>query len=331
MTLLVLLMLYLSIDPVRQIPKTAADDRTVPHVVLEGIAFHAERFGAEDGPVVVVIHGGPGGDYRSLRNLEQLAEHGYRVVFYDQRGTGLSQRVPAEQLSLQSSIDDLHRIVQWAAGEEQVALLGHSWGGIVAAYYLAEHPERVARAVLAEPGVLTSEEMQDFVERMRPRPSLGLLWLGLRIAIASMKLEGPDDEAPKDYIVEQLMTAPGDNPMNAYWCGGKPPPEAEEFWRMGATAMQAIMAETEQPDGSFAMPSLAGAKHYPGEVLLIASECNSLTGVERQRAHLPLFANARLEVIEGAGHMMFISQPERSLAVVREYFAAAPWGQGVSK
>jgi proline iminopeptidase len=248
------------------------------------------------------------------------------MVFYDQRGTGLSPRVSADQLTLESSVEDLHRIVLWAGAGRAVALLGHSWGGIVAAYYLAEHPELVARAVLAEPGVLTSEEMQAFAEVMRPKLSLRLLWYGLNTVLASMKLDGPDADAAEDYIVEQFMTAPVDNPMQAYWCGDRPPPGGGDFWRVGATAMRAILAASEQPDGTLAMPPLHAAKNYRGEVLLLAGACNQLIGEARQREHLSLFANARLAVIPDAGHMMFASQPERSLEIILDYFSQAPWG-----
>jgi proline iminopeptidase len=46
--------------------------------------------------VLVILYGGPGGDYRSLLGLKKPADQ-YQVVFYNQRGAGLSQRVPADQ------------------------------------------------------------------------------------------------------------------------------------------------------------------------------------------------------------------------------------------
>ncbi|MCB0084546.1 MAG: hypothetical protein KDE47_26585, partial [Caldilineaceae bacterium] len=92
------------------VPDTVTTDPTLPHVEIDGVTFHAETFGEPQNPTVVVVHGGPGGDYGYLLNLHQLAD-AYHVVFYDQRGAGLSPRVAAAQLSLASSIEDLHRIV----------------------------------------------------------------------------------------------------------------------------------------------------------------------------------------------------------------------------
>ena len=62
--------------------------------------------------------------------------------------------------------------------------------------------------------------------------------------------------------------------------------------------------------------------------LLVAGACNTLIGPEHQRAyHLPLFKNARLEVVEDAGHTLIGEKPEVALPMFRAFFegaAAAP-------
>jgi proline iminopeptidase len=290
--------------------------------MIEGVPFHSEVFGAPADPVVIVLHGGPGVDYRSLRGLRSLSDHGYQVVFYDQLGNGLSPRVPAEKLTLQGAIEDLDRVVDHFGKGKPVALVGHSWGGILASYYVAQHPEKVAGAVLAEPGVLTSEELSDFITKMQATPSISQLIFLVRVLIESLHIHGPDDQARRDYIFGRLMTAPGDSPLSGYWCGGVPPPAAGEMWRFGGLAMQTIMQEGEMPDGTFSMPPLEGIERYRGEILIVASGCNTLIGVERQKAHLALFPNARLEVVEGSGHMMFSEQPEASTKFVLDYLAS---------
>jgi proline iminopeptidase len=319
------ILLYTTNTPKHPIPATAEDDPSVPHVTIQNITFHAETFGNPENPVVIVIHGGPGGDYRNLLILKALAEDGYFVVFYDQRGSGLSPRVPKEDLTFESSIEDLNRIVNYYSQGREVGLIGHSWGGIMTAYYLAKYPEKVARAVLAEPGVLTTEEFQEFVELMQPPKSFKMLLFMMRTWFASLHLGGPDQDARMDYIVHQVMTYPGDHPLNAYWCGSTPPPEASLIWRIGTKAMQAIIDNARQPDGSVAMPSLDGLQNYTDEVLIIASECNTLIGIERQRAHQKLFPNARLEIIKNAGHLMFTDQPETSLRILSGYLGAISW------
>lgn len=316
------IVLYLTNTPEYSVLATVADDASLPRVTIRDVTFHAESFGNPEDPVAIVIHGGPGGDYRNLLILKSLAEDGYFVVFYDQRGTGLSPRVPKEELTLQSSVEDLGRIVEHYGQGRKVALIGHSWGGIIAAYFLAEYPEKVSRAVLAEPGVLTTKEFQEFVEIMQPRKSLKMFFFLVRAWFSSLHLAGPDADARMDYLVHEVMSYPDDNPMNAYWCGNTPPSEASQIWRVGAKATQAIIEGARQLDGTIAMPSLDGLRNYTDEVLIIASECNTLIGVERQKDHLKLFPDARLAIIKNAGHFMFTDQPEQSLRVLRDYLKA---------
>ncbi|MCA9658033.1 MAG: alpha/beta fold hydrolase, partial [Myxococcales bacterium] len=276
-------------------------------------------------PTVIVLHGGPGGDYRNLRALEALADD-YFVVFYDQRGTGLSPRVPSAELTFDGSIDDLHRVVLHYGGGSPVALIGHSWGGMMAAYYATRRPEFVARAALAEPGVLTDAELAEFMDLMRPKLSPGLLWYLAGALLQSLRVRGPDRDASRDYLVERMMHAPGEgNALNRYWCDGQAPAAASEMWRVGARAMQAIQAETRKPDGGVRMPPLDPSA-YTGELLFIASRCNTLIGVERQRSHAAMFPSARVAIIEDAGHLMFTDQPEASLDVLRRYLGAWPRG-----
>jgi pimeloyl-ACP methyl ester carboxylesterase/DNA-binding CsgD family transcriptional regulator len=76
---------------------------------------------------------------------EELAR-GHRVVRYDQRGCGLSDRDP-RRLTLAAFVDDLAAVVD-AAGLERFALLGISQGSAVAISYAARYPERVSNLVV---------------------------------------------------------------------------------------------------------------------------------------------------------------------------------------
>jgi proline iminopeptidase len=45
-----------------KVTATVSDDPSLPRVEINGYTFHAETFGNPDNPVVIVVHGGPGGD-----------------------------------------------------------------------------------------------------------------------------------------------------------------------------------------------------------------------------------------------------------------------------
>ena len=88
-----------------------------------------------------------------------------RLIFFDKRGTGLSDRVPVDQLPiLEERMDDV-RAVMDAVGSERAALMGVSEGGAMSALFAATYPERTAALILygsfarAGAKLMTQEEL----------------------------------------------------------------------------------------------------------------------------------------------------------------------------
>jgi proline iminopeptidase len=99
----------------------------------------------------LVLHGGPDFDHGYLLPELDLLSDSYRLVYYDQRGRGRSAaNVRAEDVNLASDVADVER-VRRHFGLEAPALLGHSWGAVLAMEYALRNPERVSRLVLANP------------------------------------------------------------------------------------------------------------------------------------------------------------------------------------
>jgi len=82
---------------------------------------------------------------RFARWLERLGQ-GCRVVLFDKRGTGLSDRVP-ELPGMDERMDDV-RAVMDAVGIDKAAIFGISEGGSLAAFFAACHPEKCSALVL---------------------------------------------------------------------------------------------------------------------------------------------------------------------------------------
>ena len=82
---------------------------------------------------------------------QQLADRGRRVVWYDKRGTGLSDREHSD-FSLEALVTDLEAVVDHIEPENPVSLIGLSLGGPTAIAYTARHPQLVARLALWGPG-----------------------------------------------------------------------------------------------------------------------------------------------------------------------------------
>lgn len=109
-----------------------------------------------EGTPILVVHGGPGLDHAYLRpGLDVLAPHG-ALAYYDQRGTGRSTVVALDSatINLDAFIRDMDQL-RATLGHEEMVVLGHSFGGVLALAYARAHPERTRGLILldtAEPG-----------------------------------------------------------------------------------------------------------------------------------------------------------------------------------
>lgn len=115
-------------------------------------------------PPLLLVHGSsfPSGlsfDFRMDGQswMDWLAARGYDVYALDFLGYGLSQRYPdgpapegppGRATAVAGDVGSAVEAVLRRSGRRQVLLLGHSWGGSVAARYAQEHPAKVARLVL---------------------------------------------------------------------------------------------------------------------------------------------------------------------------------------
>ena len=315
--------IYFSTAGPWQVAETVAQDSTISHVTIDNVVFHAETHGTDTSRAIIVIHGGPGQDYRYLLPLKALSDE-FKVVFYDQRGTGLFPRVDASELTLESSIEDLNRIVNYYCPDEKVNILGHSWGAMLGSVYLAKYPDKVHKIILAEPGFLTSEMAEEFMERTNGfsiELSLDNLMLLVKIAMQALHLRGPDEHAIKDYIFTNLVMCPIENhPLSGYFCEGKYDTAQMKYWRLSIVASQSIQQSGIDSNGKMNIDLVSGVEQYQDTVLLIAGDCNKYIGPDYQRKQIGHFPKHKMEVIENGGHNMFLDQPEEFSRIVRRHF-----------
>jgi len=107
-----------------------------------------------DGPVdLILVHGWvctfqPGWEYPKLAAFyRRLASMG-RLILFDKRGTGLSDRVSPERLpDLETRMDDVRAVLD-AVGSRRAVVLGFSEGGSLSTLFSATHPERTLALVL---------------------------------------------------------------------------------------------------------------------------------------------------------------------------------------
>ena len=94
-----------------------------------------------EGVPVVILHGGPGLDHTYLLpQMLHLADK-YKLIFFDQRGSGISSSiVDTNSMTMNTFVDDLEG-VRKAFHLEKMNLIGHSWGGLLAMFYAVKYPD----------------------------------------------------------------------------------------------------------------------------------------------------------------------------------------------
>ena len=113
-----------------------------------------EIFGAAGAAAIpiIAVNGGPGLSHAYMMQNDlwrRVAAHRL-VVLYDQRGTGASKRVQPNALqTMDAQVADLDAL-RSALSLDRVAVLGDSYGGMIAMAYSAAHPEHVARLILSD-------------------------------------------------------------------------------------------------------------------------------------------------------------------------------------
>lgn len=117
--------------------------------------------GTGPGIPLLVLHGGPGGNICGYARLDALGTE-RPIVRYDQLGSGRSGR--PDDLSLWTVdrfVEELH-VVRQRLGLEEMHLLGHSWGGaLAAAYVLQKGTEGIASVILSSPLLSTPLWIED--------------------------------------------------------------------------------------------------------------------------------------------------------------------------
>ncbi len=298
-----------------KIPKTTIHDPLLPRTEINGYAFHTEVHGNANLPTIVVIHGGPGGDFTYLKSLQALSNE-YRVVFYDQRGTGLSPREDPSEHSIALFLRDLNGIVDAYRGGGQVILIGHSWGGMLATAYIGRHGDKVSHAVIAEPGILNPTSAKVFFEKLKESQSFWTILKASPYVVASLFVAREDGHEPRDYVMTKML---GMGKGKPYQCDGKSLPPGS-FVRAGYASFDALMMPYMKHPEQFTYDLADGVKNYKGHVLLLSSECSFIGYDYQETYHRKLFpASTQHVMVPKTGHNMTTLKPGESIAIIRRF------------
>jgi proline iminopeptidase len=267
--------------------------------LTDGYRLNVEDVGA--GFPVIVLHGGPGLDHSMFRPyLDALADE-FRLLYVDERGQGRSDRVPdPSTLTLEVFARDVDLLAQ-ALELPAFALLGHSFGAIIATWHATELG--TAAAYVISGGTDASEPMMSDVEAAFEE--LGDEREAIEASWEREKTVETEDEL-KQLLREQ---------MPFHFHGDPPPGYGDDT--VGSPEVLRHFANAGY--GEFDYRPKLGSVAKP--TLVVVGEHDRTTTPRAARVLHDGIPGSELVLIPGAGHMSFVEQPEPYLEAVRRFLS----------
>lgn len=300
------------------LPATAERDPRLPQVAIEVAghvrAVHAETFGDPSRPPLLFLHGSLG-DFRAFRAFRALADD-YYLIFWDQRGNGLSERITADEYDEASIVAEIDAIRERFAPGRKVSLIGHSFGGMYASLYASRRTANVDKLALLEPGGLTSKvfnsTFQDII-------AIDLFDRGMNESLWQNQLVTPTTHELLD--LRGLMVLQNGR-QTRYYCDPANPPHYP-VWRPGGY-VEFLRSKLLGGEAGFSTPTFdfdfaRGLDNFPQKVLLVGGTCSALGPEYQAKHHAPLFRAAEVVTVTDVGHRLFVEKPDEVVAIVRRY------------
>lgn len=113
--------------------------------------LHVSTYGV--GEPILIINGGPGMNSEGFASLAKELGKNNLAILYDQRGTGKSSisEVNTQTMTMDLMVDDIETIRKHFGYKDWV-VLGHSFGGMLASYYVKKQPEHIKGLILSGSG-----------------------------------------------------------------------------------------------------------------------------------------------------------------------------------
>jgi len=261
-----------------------------------------------DTRTILVVHGFRGDHHGLLRVADQLPD--MRIIMPDLPGFGSSEAFPRDPHSVERYGQFITDFMASQGLGPDTVLLGHSFGSIVAAHFVANNPDAVNPLILINPiaapalegpkGVMTRLAVLYYrlAARLPRKPGLALLRNPLIVRVMSETMAKTRDRDLRAFIHGQ---------HHAYFSSFA---DRDSLLESFTASVSNHVAEV--------------AEHLELPVLLIAGEKDEIATLPNQHRLLALLPDGQLKVIPGVGHLIHYETPEPAARYIRSFLKDHP-------
>ena len=260
---------------------------TARTMLLVSVDLHCTQEG--EGLPLIVHHGGPGLDQTIIApHLSPLAQH-VQLICYDHRGSGRSASPQGQDpYKIDRFVGDLDALAK-TLDVRPFALLGHSFGGIVALHFALAHPELLTHLIL-----VCTPASHDYIQDVEDALP------GHLEQEALAELSSLQDSKPSDYVMRRSLELLA--PIYFH-----DPARVSELKLESVQFGPETQAVWDSLEGFDLRPRLS---EIQVPTLVIAGDSDISVTPDRARETADALPNSKLLVIQNSGHYPFIEQPE---------------------
>ncbi len=275
--------------------RVALRDGTRIFVEVIGTKLVPEGPTMRERPTMLLLHGGPGFDHSGLAHTLAPLSDVAQLVVPDHRGQGRSDGDDPADWKLDRWVPDIVELCE-ALEVERPIILGQSFGGVVALAVAARYPSLPSKLIVSSS-----------LARFRPDRAFPMFERlgGPEVrAVAERHFAELSDESAEEFV---RVALPVYNPT---------PPDPDVIAR---TRLKLEVGNEWFRNEGLTADLFPELPNIACPTLVIGGELDPITPVADSEDIAAAIPHAEVRIFEGAGHGVFRDQPEKAIAVIREF------------
>ena len=283
---------------------TALHAQETVNIPFQGGSIHTEVYGK--GMPLLIINGGPGMSSEGFRPLAKKLGEKYKAIIFDQRGTGQTKLglTDSINITMDAMATDIERIRSHFKIKKW-AVMGHSFGGMLAAHYATKHPNPILALILSSSGGINLDifDKLDVNSRLSTSQRDSLVYWTNKIAMGD--------------TTYHARLQRGRNLAPAYLYDQSHAPAIAERLTQGNTITNRLVYNDLYRIKFDCTQALKGFKQ---PVLIVQGKADIVPVSISEYAHQTL-PNTRLHIIDECGHYGWLEQPKTYFGLINGFLS----------